>query len=37
MLENSLRRTMEKYENIKFIFISNQLSKIIEPLKVDVY
>uniref|UniRef100_A0A6C0J633 AAA+ ATPase domain-containing protein n=1 Tax=viral metagenome TaxID=1070528 RepID=A0A6C0J633_9ZZZZ len=30
----SLRRTMEKYANIcKFIFISNQLSKIIEPIK----
>ena len=30
----SLRRTMEKYANTcKFIFISNQLSKIIEPLK----
>ena len=30
----SLRRTMEKYANTcKFIFISNQLSKINEPLK----
>ena len=30
----SLRRTMEKYANsCKFIFISNQLSKINEPLK----
>ena len=30
----SLRRTMEKYANsCKFIFISNQLSKILEPLK----
>lgn len=30
----SLRRTMEKYANTcKFIFISNQLSKIIEPIK----
>ena len=30
----SLRRTMEKYaDTCKFIFISNQLSKIIEPLK----
>jgi replication factor C subunit 3/5 len=30
----SLRRTMEKYANTcKFILISNQLSKIIEPLK----
>lgn len=30
----SLRRTMEKYaDRCKFIFISNQISKIIEPLK----
>ena len=30
----SLRRTMEKYsESCKFIFISNNLSKIIEPLR----
>jgi replication factor C subunit 3/5 len=30
----SLRRTMEKYaDNCKFIFVSNQLSKIHEPLK----
>jgi replication factor C subunit 3/5 len=30
----SLRRTMEKYSDIcKFIFISDQLSKIIEPLR----
>ena len=30
----SLRRTMEKYaDSCKFIFISNQLSKILEPLK----
>lgn len=32
--QGSLRRTMEKYANTcKFIFISNQLSKIHEPLK----
>jgi len=32
--QGSLRRTMEKYANTcKFIFISNQLSKINEPLK----
>jgi replication factor C subunit 3/5 len=32
--QTSLRCTMEKYSNIcKFILISNQLSKIIEPLK----
>lgn len=30
----SLRRTMEKYSNIcKFILVSNQLSKIIEPIR----
>ena len=30
----SLKRTMEKYaDTCKFIFISNQLSKINEPLK----
>lgn len=32
--QTSLRRTMEKYANTcKFIFICNQLSKMIEPLK----